>query len=384
VLPLCFDSFRRPLPQGLFPKYSLHRTFDNFIIIVAFKNFVGKSERNETMTNELPVIGVPLGDPSGIGPEIAIKAALSQTVQSKANVLLIGPRDVFMHAQKHFSLSLDSLDIHYVDGSGTGIFTYGKIQANCGKSAFDSIREAASLAMAGRIDAVATTPINKESLRAAKIDTIGHTELLAEFTGSKDLITLFQTNSLRVFFLTRHLSLVDACKAITYERVLQGIRDTYRSMQLLGIQDEIRPDGSASERPFAVAGLNPHNGEHGLFGDEEGVVIAPAVKKAIQEGIPVTGPIPADSVFYQARTGRYSAVLSLYHDQGHIATKTYDFERTISLTLGMPFLRTSVDHGTAFDIAGKNIAQFVSMEQAILIAAEYAATYKKNFPAFIA
>ena len=336
------------------------------------------------MTKELPVIGVPLGDPSGIGPEIAIKAALSQTVQSKAHVLLIGPQDVFLQAQKHFSFSLDSLDVHYVGGSEAGAFHYGEIQENCGRAAYDSIRESASLALSGRIDAVATTPINKESLRAARIDTIGHTELFAEFTGTPDLMTLFQTNSLRVFFLTRHLSLVNACKAVTYERVLQGIRDTYRSMLLLGIREESRPEDSSAGLPFAVAGLNPHNGEHGLFGDEEGTVIAPAVKKAVEEGIPVTGPIPADSVFYQARTGRYSAVLSLYHDQGHIATKTYDFERTISLTLGMPFLRTSVDHGTAFDIAGKNIAQSVSMEQAIIIAAEYAKTYKKNYPAFIA
>ena len=326
------------------------------------------------MNQKLPVIGVPLGDPAGIGPEIAIKAAMLETVQEIADVKLIGHRELFTHVQKQFSLSLDGLDIHYVENSKLGDFEYGKIQANCGKAAYDYIFEATNLAKTNIIDAIATTPINKESLRAANINTIGHTELLGEFTGCHDLMTLFQTNKLQVFFLTRHLSLLDACKAITYDRVLNGIIDTYKSMKLLGTTSPI---------PFAVAGLNPHNGEHGLFGSEEEDFIRPAVIKAQEMGIPVVGPIPADSVFYQARTGKYSAVLSLYHDQGHIATKTYDFEKTISLTLGMPFLRTSVDHGTAFDIAGKGVAQNVSMEQAIITAAKYARDYKINYPNFI-
>ncbi len=341
------------------------------------------------MTQKLPIIGVPIGDPSGIGPEIAIQAALMKEVRSIAHVRLIGPEEAFLQAKKQFSFDYENLDIHYVDGVKLGGFEYGKVQGNCGQAAYESIREAAELAKTNQIDAIATTPINKESLRAACINTIGHTELLGEFTNTKNLMTLFQTNRLRVFFLTRHLSLVDACKAITYDNVLNGIIDTYKSMLLLGIRgdskssDSLPASDSPAHEPFAVAGLNPHNGEHGLFGNEEQESIRPAIIKAQEMGIPVVGPIPADSVFYQARTGKYSAVLSLYHDQGHIATKTYDFERTISLTLGMPFLRTSVDHGTAFDIAGKGIAQFVSMEQAIRIAAEYANIYKKNYPAFI-
>ena len=334
------------------------------------------------MIEKLPIIGVPIGDPSGIGPEIAVKAAMMEEVRTIAHVKLIGPKEAFEQARSQFSFSYDNLDIHYIKGTGLGAFEYGKIQGNCGQAAYDSIFEAAELAKAGRIDAMATTPINKESLRAADINTIGHTELLGEFTKTSNLMTLFQTNRLRVFFLTRHLSLLEACRSITYEKVLTGIMDTYRSMLLLGMRESQIPGIAADSEPFAVAGLNPHNGEHGLFGNEEEEFIRPAIIKAQEMGIPVVGPIPADSVFYQARIGKYSAVLSLYHDQGHIATKTYDFERTISLTLGMPFLRTSVDHGTAFDIAGKGIAQYVSMEQAIRIAAEYARIYKKNYPAF--
>lgn len=335
------------------------------------------------MIRKLPVIGVPIGDPAGIGPEIAIKAALMEEVQSVAHVVLIGQKDVFWQAREQFSFDYSGLDLHFVEGPGMNGFEFGKIQANCGRAAYDCIRESAKLALDSRIDAIATTPINKESLRAAKIDAIGHTELFSEFTGTKNLMTLFQTNQLRVFFLTRHLSLLDACKAIRYQTVLDGIVDTAESMFLLGMRESRKTDRTADSLPFAVAGLNPHNGEHGLFGTEEEEFIRPAVTKAQEMGIPVVGPIPADSVFYQARTGKYSAVLSLYHDQGHIATKTYDFDRTISLTLGMPFLRTSVDHGTAFDLAGKGTAQHVSMEHAIRIAADYATIYKNNYPAFI-
>lgn len=335
------------------------------------------------MNKNLPVIGVPLGDPAGIGPEIAIKAAMMDIVRSVAHVVLIGSKDVFWQARDHFAFDYSSLDLHFVEGPAMMEYEYGKIQGDCGRAAYLAIKESALLASSGKIDAIATTPINKESLRAAQIDTIGHTELLGEFTGTKNLMTLFQTNQLRVFFLTRHLSLLDACKAIRYQTVLNGIIDTDESMALLGMKDADTSKSTQGSRSFAVAGLNPHNGEHGLFGSEEEEYIRPAVNKAQEMGIQVVGPIPADSVFYQARTGKYSAVLSLYHDQGHIATKTYDFDRTISLTLGMPFLRTSVDHGTAFDIAGKGIAQHVSMEQAICIAAEYAVNYKNNYPAFI-
>ena len=186
-------------------------------------------------------------------------------------------------------------------------------------------------------------------------------------TGTHDPLTMFQVHNLRVFFLSRHVSLRKACDMVTKERLSDYIERCCKALEMLGLPSST----------LAVAGLNPHNGEHGLFGDEEVREVEPAVKEAAAKGIPVVGPVPADSVFHQALHGKYGAVLSLYHDQGHIATKTLDFERTISLTLGMPFLRSSVDHGTAFDIAGQGIAGAVSMEEAIRLAAEYASGYRQ-------
>ena len=243
----------------------------------------------------------------------------------------------------------------------------GEVQAMCGQAAFDYIKKCVELAMAHKIDAIATTPINKESLRAAKINYIGHTEILGGLSNSRDPLTMFEVDEMRVFFLTRHMSLRDACDAITKERVLEYIRRCTKALKQLGVEGKM-----------AVAGLNPHSGEHGLFGWEEVKEIAPAVEEAQKEGYDVVGPIGPDSVFHQALQGRYQAVLSLYHDQGHIATKTYDFERTIAVTLDMPFLRTSVDHGTAFDIAGKGIVSAVSMVEAIRLAAKYAPNFKQG------
>ena len=214
------------------------------------------------------------------------------------------------------------------------------------------------------IDAIAITPINKEALRAAHVNYIGHTEILGALSHSRDPLTMFEVDGLRVFFLTRHMSLREACDAVKKDRVLEYIRRCTKALQQLGVKGKM-----------AVAGLNPHSGEHGLFGWEEVKEIAPAVAQAQQEGYDVVGPIGPDSVFHQALQGRYQAVLSLYHDQGHIATKTYDFERTIAVTLDMPFLRTSVDHGTAFDIAGKGIVSDISMIEAIRLAAKYAPNF---------
>ncbi|MHB8964278.1 MAG: 4-hydroxythreonine-4-phosphate dehydrogenase PdxA [Saccharofermentanales bacterium] len=322
------------------------------------------------MNSDLPVIGIPLGDLAGIGPEIAVKAAASDEIRAISVPLLIGPANII-----HKEAARGGIDVSILNVEDTGGFSepymYGAIQGSCGRSAYQSLKAATILASANKVDAIATTPINKESLRAAGINTIGHTELLAEFTDTKNSVTLFNTRQLKIFFLSRHLSLKDACNFITEENVYSGILRVYQSMRLLGMDK--------GDLPFAVAGLNPHNGEHGLFGLEEGDSIVPAIERAKSEGIPVIGPIPADSVFYLARTGRFRAVLSLYHDQGHIAAKTYDFERTISLTLGLPFLRTSVDHGTAFDIAGQGIAQTTSMKEAILMAAELARTYRDNY-----
>ena len=256
------------------------------------------------------------------------------------------------------------IDLDNIDMSR---FEYGKINAMCGQAAFDYIKKSIEITMDKQADAVATTPINKESLHAAEVDFIGHTEIFGALTGTDDPLTMFETNGLRVFFLTRHKSLRDMLDDIKKDRIIDYVERCTDALRRLGVK----------EGTMAVAGLNPHSGEHGLFGWEEVKEIAPAVEELRERGFNVAGPVPADSVFHQAAQGRFNSVLSLYHDQGHIATKTLDFDRTISITNGMPILRTSVDHGTAFDIAGKGIAGAVSMEEAIRLAAKYAPFFKQ-------
>lgn len=248
-------------------------------------------------------------------------------------------------------------------------FEYGKVSGMCGRAAYDYIAESIKLAVERDVDAVATAPINKESLREGGIPYIGHTEIFGALTETEDPLTMFETNGLRVFFLTRHVSLKTMLTMIKKDRIIDYVRRCTRALECLGIEDGV----------MAVAGLNPHSGEHGLFGTEETEEIEPAIEALKKEGFRVEGPISADSVFYQAAQGRYSSVLSLYHDQGHIATKILDFERTISVTNGMPILRTSVDHGTAFDIAGRGLVSEVSMREAILLAAGYAPFHRTCF-----
>ncbi len=289
-----------------------------------------------------PRIGITVGDPAGIGPEIVMKTLADRGIHEICEPVVFGmyePADLL----------------------AAGIVS-GRISAAGGIAAFDAIKEAVIAFRKGEIDALATAPLNKESLHAANVPYIGHTEILAGLTGSEDPLTLFETLSLRTFFLSRHVSLRQACDLVTEDRV-------YR--YLVRCSAALRDGLGIAEPLIAVAGLNPHCGEHGMFGTEE-ECIPPAIERAVREGVRAVGPIGADSVFHLAKTGRYDAVLSLYHDQGHIACKTLDFERTISLTLGLPFLRTSVDHGTAFDIAGKGIASAVSMIEAVKVAARYA------------
>ena len=328
-----------------------------------------------------PLICVPMGDPAGVGPEILAASLVDTGVLSAAKVLVIGNTEIMQRAAKAMNVWLDvnevgddlatcklgGLNIINMNNISLESFEYGKVQGQCGKAAFEYIKKAVELAMNGKVDAIATTPINKESLKAGGVDYIGHTEILADLSGSHDPLTMFQVHDLRVFFLTRHLSLMDACKAVKKERVLDYIARCTDALCMLGIKNP----------SLAVAGLNPHSGEHGLFGNEEDEEITPAIEAAQKDGFNVVGPKPADSVFHFALKGAWDAVLSLYHDQGHIATKMVDFERTISLTLGMPFLRTSVDHGTAFDIAGTGKVSAVSMIEAIRLAALYAPKFVK-------
>lgn len=329
-----------------------------------------------------PLIAVPIGDPAGVGPEIVAKSVASGDVFEAADCVIVGDKTIIENAIKIVG---EDLTVHVISEPEEGDyrkgilnlidlgnvdmakFEFGKVNGMCGKAAYEYIAKCIELANKGKVDAVATTPINKESLRAGGINYIGHTEIFGALTGTEDPLTMFETNGMRVFFLTRHVSLREMLDMITKDRIIDYVKRCMKALKKLGVTDGT----------MAIAGLNPHSGEHGLFGWEEVNEIMPAIEKLQAEGYKVVGPIGADSVFHQAAQGRYNSVLSLYHDQGHIATKTLEFEKTIAITNGMPILRTSVDHGTAFDIAGKGIVSAVSMIEAILLAAKYAPNFTK-------
>ena len=315
-----------------------------------------------------PLIAIPMGDPAGIGPEIVLKTVADEETQRTARCIVVGSRKVFEYAMnypgsprleinvvktpedgKYEPGVLNLIDLDNIDMAQ---FRVGEVNGMCGRAAYEYI-------------AVSTTPINKESLRKGGVNFIGHTEIFSALTHTDDPLTLFEVNNLRVFFLSRHVSLRKACDMVTKDRIIDYVIRCTDALRKLGV----------TEGTMAIAGLNPHSGEHGLFGDEEVKEVFPAVEELQKRGYKVAGPIGADSVFSQALHGKYNSVLSLYHDQGHIATKTLDFERTISITAGMPILRTSVDHGTAFDIAGKGIASAVSMKEAVRLAVKYAPAF---------
>ena len=327
-----------------------------------------------------PFIAVPIGDPAGVGPEITVKSIANKDVFDAARVVVVGDKKVIEKAIEICGKDLKvnvinepeegiydekTLNIIDLDNIDMDTFEYGKVQGMCGKAAYAYIEKAVDLANNRKVDAVATTPINKEALRAGGINFIGHTEIFGALTNTPDPLTMFEVRGLRVFFLTRHVSLRESCDMVKKERIIDYVKRCTEVLKQLGV----------TEGTMAIAGLNPHSGEHGLFGWEEVNEVTPAVEELKEMGYNVAGPIGADSVFHLALQGRFNSVLSLYHDQGHIATKTLDFERTIAITGGMPILRTSVDHGTAFDIAGKNIVSEVSMVEAILLAAKYSPNF---------
>ncbi len=329
-----------------------------------------------------PLIAIPMGDPAGIGPEIVVKALANKKVHNVARCVIIGDDKIINDAIGYTKADLKVKQIcnvsegDYTDGILNLInldniimeqFQPGIVNGMCGRAAYEYIEKSIALAMKGEVAAVTTPPINKEALKAGDVDFIGHTEIFGALTNTDDPLTMFEVHGMRVFFLTRHVSLRTACDMITKERIKDYVKRCKLVLTKLGV----------TEGTMAIAGLNPHSGEHGLFGDEEVKYITPAVEELQAEGYQVTGPIGADSVFHLALCGKFNSVLSLYHDQGHIATKTLDFERTIAITGGMPILRTSVDHGTAFDIAGKGIASEISMVEAILLGAKYSTNFIK-------
>jgi len=314
-----------------------------------------------------------MGDAAGIGPEVIAKALMSKDIYRICRPLVIGEKSTM---QKAITLAksqaalhavagveeiasqygvIDLLDLHNLDEKEV---TTGQVCRACGKASVDYIIKAAQLVLHHEVDAIATAPINKEATRLAGCGELGHLELLAHYTGAREYAIMLVSEPLRVVHLTTHYSLKEAVGWVTRDRILARLKLTQDSFKSWGIN---RPR-------IAVAALNPHGGEGGILGLEEIQEISPAVKAAQELGIDARGPYPADTVFNRAINGEFDVVLAMYHDQGHIAVKVHGFEKSISVALGLPFIRTSVDHGTAFDIAGKGIAEAVSMEEAIRVA----------------
>ena len=327
-----------------------------------------------------PFIGITMGDPAGIGPEVTLKALARPEIFDLCRPIIIGSNEVIKDVIKLCGLELtvnivkDNFEFEYRDKSvnildlgniDLNFLELGRVSEKCGRAAYQYVERAVSLAMDGRIKAVATAPVNKEALKLAGVPYIGHTEMLQGLTGVEDPLTMFQVDTLRIFFLSRHVSLRKACDFVSSDKVFETVVRSHKALLRLGVEDPV----------IAVAALNPHGGEHGMFGEEETEHIEPGINKARRAGYKVEGPVPADSVFYLALQGKYDGVISLYHDQGHIAAKMHDFEKTVSITNGLPFLRTSVDHGTAYDIAGRGMASGTSMYEAIRLAADYSRYY---------
>ena len=323
----------------------------------------------------LPVLAVTMGDPVGIGPEIVARALADPALAVVGRGLAVGDAVILRRAARVCGLdievnpvgspgearyapgTIDVLDIG-VAGADLG---WGVVNPLAGRSAVAAVQAATQAALDGQVDAVVTAPINKEAIWASGSRHLGHTEMLADLTGAPWSDTMFVVRGLKIFFTTRHMALRAALEQVTEERVAASIRRAVVALRVFG-HDHPR---------LAVAALNPHGGENGNFGDEEITVLRPAVEKAMAEGLQVSGPVPADSVFHQGLAGRYDGVLSHFHDQGHIASKTVDFDGTVSVTIGLPIVRTSVDHGTAFDIAGTGRASYATMSAAFRAGAEF-------------
>jgi 4-hydroxythreonine-4-phosphate dehydrogenase len=284
-----------------------------------------------------PRVAITVGDPAGIGPEIAARAAADPSVLDVCEPVIYSP-------------------------ANGQTYSPGVLSAEAGRAAYELIVRATGDAQAGVVDAVATAPINKEAFQLAGLPWAGHTDLLAHLTDAKQVAMMFDSDALRVVLATVHIPLSQVSKAITRE----GLEGTIR------LTAEALPRFIKMPPRIAVAGLNPHAGEHGLFGNEDDRVIAPAIASSRNRGIDVAGPFPADTVFVRAVRGEFDVVIACYHDQGLIPVKLLAFGKAVNVTLGLPIVRTSVDHGTAFDIAGKGVADPGSMIAAVRLAARLA------------
>ncbi len=326
---------------------------------------------------EKPLIAITLGDPSGIGPEVVAKALQRRELYERMRPFVVGTAKDMQAALdvigsgdsvKPLEAAADAvgnpgvIEVLNVDGFEDTEFPLGTHSAESGRASHAWVERAATLCLDGTIGAMVTAPVNKESWQMAGGPDLGHQEVFKRLTGSDYVATMLVSGVLRCMHLSTHRSLRNACDYVTRENVLRAIRLTDKHFRDWGFDNP----------RIAVAGLNPHASDNGLIGREELDEIGPAIEDAKSDGINASGPVPADSVFNQAIDGRFDVVVVMYHDQGHIPIKVHGFEESISVNLGIPFIRTSVDHGTAFDIAGQNKAQEISMVEAIKVGASLA------------
>jgi len=330
-----------------------------------------------------PHLAITMGDPAGIGPEIIIKACeklRSRIVAGDLRLLIIGSGAALKNAAAQLAAKLDIPEVRAADKEWPNLcflqaddegepIKPGVLSADGGRFAFKAVEQGVRLTQAGRIGGIVTAPLNKEALNKAGYHYPGHTEMLAELTGVKGSVMMLAHGNMRVSHVSTHVALQDVPKRLTPERLRYVIDLTDKALRGLGL-----------ERPkIAVAALNPHAGEGGLFGRQDIEVSEPTIAKAVADGLNIVGPVPGDTVFVKLRAGQYDAVIAMYHDQGHIPVKLLGFEvdpatgrwqelSGVNITLGLPIIRTSVDHGTAFDIAGKGIAN----ERSLIEAIEYA------------
>lgn len=332
-----------------------------------------------TQADRRPILAITMGDPAGIGPEIVLKALAHASVYARARPLVIGDGRIVLRAAAALGAATPAFDVTVDPAAGryqAPVITlldlqnappaacpWGQVSAAAGRAAVEYVLKACDLALAGAVAAVVTAPLNKAAMNLAGFSYAGHTELLAERTRTPRVSMMLVAPRLRVMHVSTHVSLAEAIRRVTTARVEEVIGLAHASCLALGIR---------SPR-IAVAGLNPHAGEGGLFGDQEQREIMPAVLAARARGIDVSDPQPPDTVFLRAVKGAYDVVVAMYHDQGHVPMKLLAFEEGVNVTLGLPIIRTSVDHGTAFDIAGKGIASETSLLAAIDVALQMVA-----------
>ncbi len=358
------------------------------------KEQTGKVGNASLGTEDKPIIAITMGDPAGIGPEIAVKALLQKEIHKACKPVIVGDAKVFEQIisklQLHASVNtinsvadakfefglIDVFDLNITD---IAKLQFGEIDAMCGEASFQAVKKVIELALAKEVDATVTGPINKKSINEAGHHFAGHTEIYAHFTNTKKYAMLLVEDKMKVIHVSTHVSLRQACELVKKERIVEVTELLRNGMISLG----------ETNLKIGIAGLNPHAGDSGLFGTEDEMEILPAVEEARRLGYDVEGPVPPDTMFAKAATGYYGGVVAMYHDQGHIPFKLAGFKwnteknqmdsvKGVNITMGLPIIRTSVDHGTAFEIAGKGIASADAMVLAIESAVQLSRYRKEN------